>query len=68
MATFTNITRMLDLMAASGIKITPRSYTQSYVISPLDTQPKVSLSFEPGPAFKPIPEVEEENSEYDKED
>jgi hypothetical protein len=38
------------------------------VISPLDTQPKVSLSFEPGPAFKPIPEVEEENSEYDKED
>jgi hypothetical protein len=59
---------MIDLMAKSGIHITPRSYTQSFVISPLDTQPKVSLSFEPGPAFKPIPEVEEENSECEKDE
>ena len=57
---------MIELMGSSGIKITPKTYTQSYVISPLDTQPKVSLSFEPGPAFKPITEVEEEKSECDK--
>jgi hypothetical protein len=35
------------------------------VISPLDTQPKVSLSFEPGPAFKPIAEAENEDSQSD---
>jgi hypothetical protein len=29
----------------------------------LDTQPKVALSFEPGPAFKPIEAIENEESE-----
>lgn len=49
-------------MAESQIKLTQKLYVQEHVISPLDTQPKVALSFEPGPQFKPIQEVEEEEA------